>query len=1066
VSIHLEKIAETRKYAIPLYLSLIAAGLVGNYFKFPILNADFIFGSIFAMLALQFFGLGRGIAAAAIIASYTYFAWNHPYGIITMTAEVAVVGYLINRLKINLLTADALYWCFIGIPLGYFCFHIITNLPAGNSIFLMTKQAINGIANALVARLIFTGYALRSNSSQISFREILSNLLAFFVICTALIMLAVTSSADFAETDHHIRSSLTQDSRRVAENLENWVENRKLPIVNLARMAETLSSSQMQPRLEQQRTSDINFVRIVLLNKESFSTAHAPPVDEQGRSTIGWSYADRPFIPTLKRTLQPMLSEVVLSKIGRTVPIAIMIVPVLARGEYDGCVSGILNFDRIQAILKTNTEGTNMLYSLLDKNGNVIVSNRSDQKIMTPFSRSKGTMSRPEAGLSQWVPVLPPNTSTIALWGKSFYVAESPIGNMAEWKLVLEQPVAPFQKVLYERYTGRIILLFIILLVALAIAEMLSRQIAATNEQLINLTHDLPVKVASGTTIAWPESGIKDNSNLIDNFRGMADALSARFNETRQLNESLEQRVAERTGELQASDERFRLSMEATNDGLWDWNVNLDEWYFSPGYYAMLGYEVGEFPATGNAWRERIHPDDRENVLQANGDCIEGRSEYFEIEYRMKAKNGDWCWILGRGKCVARDERGGAIRLVGTHVDITERKLAEEEHAKLEAQLQQSQKMESVGRLAGGVAHDFNNMLGVILGHAEIAMDQVDPSQPLHADLREIRNAAQRSADLTRQLLAFARKQVVAPKVLDMNDTISGMLKMLQRLIGEDIHLVWLPGVSLWPAKIDPSQIDQILANLCINARDAIAGVGKLTIETKNIRFDEDYCADHAGFVPGEFVLLVVSDDGSGMDKETIDKIFEPFFTTKGIGKGTGLGLATVYGIVKQNNGFINVYSEPGQGTTFKIYLPRYIGKAEQTRTEVAVEPLRRGQETILLVEDEPTLLELSKLLLETQGYRVLAAGSPGEAIRLAGENTGEIHLLMTDVVMPEMNGRDLAKKLLALYPHLKCLFTSGYTANVIAHHGVLDENVNFIQKPFSRRDLAAKVREVLDQNG
>ena len=396
--------------------------------------------------------------------------------------------------------------------------------------------------------------------------------------------------------------------------------------------------------------------------------------------------------------------------------------------------------------------------------------------------------------------------------------------------------------------------------------------------------------------------------------------------------------------------------------------------------------------------------------------------------------------------------------------DITDRKRAEEERAKLEAQLQQAQKMESVGRLAGGVAHDFNNMLGVILGHAEIALDQVDPAQPLHADLQEIRNAANRSADLTRQLLAFARKQVVSPKVLDMNDTISGMLKMLQRLIGEDINLAWLPAAHLWPVNIDPSQLDQILANLCINARDAIAGVGRLTIETENIDFDNIYCTDHPGFTPGEYVLLTVSDDGCGMDRETVDKIFEPFFTTKGIGKGTGLGLATIYGIVKQNSGFINVYSEPDQGTTFKIYLPRHMGKTEQARTEKPQEPIMRGQETILLVEDEPALLELSKLLLSTQGYRVLPAGTPGEAIRLAGENSGEIHLLMTDVVMPGMNGRDLAKKLLALYPHLKCLFTSGYTANVIAHHGVLDEGVHFIQKPFSRGDLAAKVREVLDR--
>ena len=398
-------------------------------------------------------------------------------------------------------------------------------------------------------------------------------------------------------------------------------------------------------------------------------------------------------------------------------------------------------------------------------------------------------------------------------------------------------------------------------------------------------------------------------------------------------------------------------------------------------------------------------------------------------------------------------------------LDITERKRAEEEQAKLEGQLQQSQKMESVGRLAGGVAHDFNNMLGVILGHVELALEVVDSANPVFTDLREIQKAGRRSAELTNQLLAFARKQTVAPKVLDLNQTLAGMLKMLQRLIGEDIDLAWLPDTSLWSVKADPSQIDQILANLCVNARDAIADTGKVTIETGNKVFDEDYCASHAGYVPGDYVRLAVSDDGCGMDKETQAHLFEPFFTTKPVGQGTGLGLATVYGIVKQNNGFLNVYSEPGHGTTFRIYLPRHADEA------VAVEAgqeksATRGSETILVVEDEPAILALTKTMLERLGYQVLVASSPGQAIQVAAEYTGQIHLLMTDVVMPEMNGRDLASQLSSTFPALKKLYMSGYTANVIAHHGVLDEGVIFIQKPFSKSDLARRIRAALDRKG
>jgi PAS domain S-box-containing protein len=396
--------------------------------------------------------------------------------------------------------------------------------------------------------------------------------------------------------------------------------------------------------------------------------------------------------------------------------------------------------------------------------------------------------------------------------------------------------------------------------------------------------------------------------------------------------------------------------------------------------------------------------------------------------------------------------------------DITERKLAEAEREKLQAQLTQAQKMESVGRLAGGVAHDFNNMLSVIIGNAELALENMAPNDPLRDHISEIFSAARRSADVTRQLLAFARKQTIAPKVLDLNQTIETMLKMLRRLIGEDIDLMWLPGKNVWPVRMDPSQIDQILANLCVNARDAIADVGKITIETGTATFDSAYCLENPGFVAGDFILLAVSDDGSGMDKETISHLFEPFFTTKELGKGTGLGLATIFGIVKQNNGFINVYSEPGQGSTFKIYLPRNPTKTESLEKKTSDNLNLAGAETILLVEDEPSILKMTRMMLEQMGYKVLAAGTPGEAIALAQEHIGGIHLLITDVVMPEMNGRDLAGNLLSLYPNLKRLFMSGYTADVIAHHGVLDKGVQFIQKPFIRQTLAIKVREALGE--
>ena len=637
-----------------------------------------------------------------------------------------------------------------------------------------------------------------------------------------------------------------------------------------------------------------------------------------------------------------------------------------------------------------------------------------------------------------------------------------------------------------------------------------------------------------------------------------------------------------------AGQRRFELVLEGSQVGYWDWDLQTGKVDRNARWAEMLGYSLQEIELNVKQWSDLQHPDDREGAWRSITDHLEGRTPAHRAEYRMRAKDGQYKWILDQARIVERDAQGKPLRMSGTHTDITERKRleldrqkyyllaesssefigmcdlamqplyvnpagrrmvglpdlaaacrvnvqdyffpedqefmaqeffprvlredqgdleirlrhfqtgepiwliyhlfsvrdadgtavgwatvshditerkrAEAEREKLRDQLAQAQRIESVGRLAGGVAHDFNNMLGVILGHAELLLAELDAGHPFHADLTEIRKAALRSADLTRQLLAFARKQTVAPKVIDLNQVVSGMLKMLQRLIGEDIQMAWVPGQEVWPVKIDPGQIDQILANLCVNARDAIAGVGKVTIETGNADFDDAYCADQVGFVPGEYVMLAVSDDGCGMDAETRSKVFEPFFTTKELGKGTGLGLATVYGAVKQNDGFINVYSEPGHGTTFKIYLPRHLAKADPLPEKGPEKPGQRGSETILLVEDEPAILRLTTVMLEREGYTVVSAGTPGEAIRLANEHVGPIHLLMSDVVMPEMNGRDLAKNILSLYPGVRCLFMSGYTANVIAHHGVLDEGVNFIQKPFSVKDLAAKVRAALER--
>ncbi len=404
-----------------------------------------------------------------------------------------------------------------------------------------------------------------------------------------------------------------------------------------------------------------------------------------------------------------------------------------------------------------------------------------------------------------------------------------------------------------------------------------------------------------------------------------------------------------------------------------------------------------------------------------------------------------------------RNAENEVVNFVVVEQDITE-EVAKEEH------LMQTQKMESIGQLAGGVAHDFNNLLMAIMGYVDLCKDELTKDHPAYELLNEIYDAADRSVIITRQLLAFARKQPISPKIINLNESISAMLKLLHRMIGEEINLKWDPCITPWLVKIDPGQLDQIITNLVVNARDAIEGTGNIIIETYKINVKPNvYLNEYQGLFEGEYMVIAVSDDGCGMDKKTQDNIFEPFFTTKDIGKGTGLGLSTIYGIVKQNNGMAHFYSEPGKGTTFRIYLPRFISNENETPDDDEADALLKGDETILVAEDEKNIRIITTLILKGLGYTVLTAETTDHAIEIAEEYEGKIDLLLSDVVMPEMSGFQLGEKLKATRPDMQQLFMSGYTENVIDQQGMLKEGINFLPKPFSRETLGKKIRQILD---
>ena len=501
---------------------------------------------------------------------------------------------------------------------------------------------------------------------------------------------------------------------------------------------------------------------------------------------------------------------------------------------------------------------------------------------------------------------------------------------------------------------------------------------------------------------------------------------------------------------------RYEAAILASKLIIYDWNPGTNQVTFGGNVESILGYREEEIGAATNHWAELIHPDDRDRYKKEMGRVLANRAEPLHLEYRVRRKDGSSVVVKDDGYFVA-DEAGNRIKMVGFIADVSEQRM-------LEAQLSQSQKMEAVGQLAGGVAHDFNNLLTVIKGYCQLVLDHPRHEENVKANVEQIDAAAERAASLTRHLLAFSRKQVLQPKVIDLNSLMVNLDKMLRRVIGEHIELVTVVAQDLGAVKADPGQIEQVIMNLVVNARDALPKGGQITIETANIHLDEQYARDHDGVRPGNYVMLAVSDTGVGMDSQTLARIFEPFFTTKELGRGTGLGLSTVYGIVKQSGGHIWVYSEPGHGTSFKIYFVRVDDPTEIVPPVLKPSATHRGHETILLVEDNEQVRELTRSVLTQGGYSVLVAANGPEVANLCATYTDPVHLLLTDVVMPGISGREVATQVSARWPNVKVLFMSGYTENSIVHHGVLDTDTSFLPKPFTPAALTHKVRDVLDR--
>ena len=1016
------------RYGIPLFLSLIAAGLVGNYLKFPLfLNIDFLFGSIFAMLVLQFFGIKRGLMAAAIIAAYTCLIYNHPCAFIIMTVEVAVVGWLVARRRMDLVIADSIYWLIIGMPLVYLFYHFVLHIPPIDACIVMTNLAINGIANTLVARLIFTGYALKSRTSLISYREIICNILAFLVLCPALIMMAVEGRTDFAEIGRQIHGALIHESQDEAKLLQTWALNRKTAILNLANMAASKSTQQMQDSLEQAKISDPNFLRIGLLDREATCIAFFPALDELGQNNIGNNFADRPYIPKLKETLKPMLSEVVTGRVGTPGPIVSMLAPVVMDGKYGGYIIGVLELEQVREILNNSSDHISTPYTLIDKNGNVIMSNRADQKVMTPFKRGEGTLNRidEKAGISQLTPPLPHNTRLLERWNKSSYIAETDIGDLLEWKLILEQPVAPFQQNFYNEYSIKLALLLLILFVALALAEWLSRKFLSALELLRRLTNELPVRLTNDfSEIVWPDSGILEAKHLINNFREMADSLSKQLTETVQINETLEQRVAERTEELQRAHHALQvhqIELELQNKELRQVEGDLGvirERYFSLYDLAPMGYlaldEHGGIMDANLAaaamlavvrnelFKKKftlfILPDDQD-IYYVHRRRVFELDELQQWEMRLLSADGSIFWAHLQATPTQKGEYWIAF------IDITERKLMEAELHRAKAAADAASSTKS--KFLATMSHEIRTPLSSILGNVELLNGtSLTPHQKEY--LSDCKSASRMLLQVINDVLDLSKIEAGKLELNNSNFSITRMSRQLVRMFslaaqeqGLELNLLLADDLPEY-ISADEQRLRQIITNLLSNAiKFTRKGTVSLEISCETL-----------------VLHIAVRDTGIGIPLDKQEEIFNSFtqvenFTTRRAG-GTGLGLMICRHLLSMMGGSITVTSAPEEGTLFEILLPVIVCPAEdqeEVKLQVQVKEqlnVKVSPRNILLADDEKFGREVTQKLLQRRGYRVTVAES---GIALLDElQKNKFEIVLTDISMPGMDGTEAVR--------------------------------------------------------
>jgi len=1050
--------ASTISCRVLLCVLFCLCGFLGNWFKAPLyFNVDFLFGSVFSMLAILVCGRTCGIIAALVAGTCTYLLWNHPWAIIVFTGEAIFVSWLYAKHKGNLVLYDLIYWSCFGIPIAIVLYHSVMGLTILSSFVILLKQSINGLFNTLLAVLVLVlfKFVKKPAGLRVSCSELLFTvMIAFALLPTMLLSISAIRTYEKSAMDT-FQSKVSSTTQIAQKNLAGWINEYHNQVQILARFVgdpnTTTSLKEMQRYVETIREANPALKGMGVFDNRSISISYSP-LKQDGKSNLGRDMSFRPHIATLREGKKPYITDMLISKLGAPNPIVILLAPIVLSGEYRGYCSGVVEISNLANFL-TNLKTQDIQITLVDGQNKVIVSTSPDIQTNASFTRPY-LHPRQKTSVYQpclWQPEPKPNAGLMTRWRHSFLFSSIPVSANCQWRLIVEAPLLPVAENISCYSLTWLGLQALLISAAIVLSSLLSHGFIANVRKLQLLTRSIQERLDDSPRIEWPNSAIEELDDLANNFQHMTSAL---------VNQIAEQRSSENA--LRESEEHLKAMFAMASVGVAQADPKTGRWVRANQKMSEItGYSNDELLEMRIS--EVTHPEDRDRDWQAFQSVVDNRAKNYRMEKRYIRKNGEIAWV-NVNMTVLRDAAGHPLRTVAMIEDISERKRMEEEKAQVEQQLRQAQKMEAIGHLAGGIAHDFNNILGAILGFAEMAKKECEPEGKVSKNLLRVLEAANRAAGLVKQILAFSRQANAAPIMLNPKHIVKEAVTLLRPLLPATITIRQQYDEKLLNIVADPTQIHQIMMNLCTNAFHAMEQTGGiLDIRLENQELSSQTLFEHPTIKPGKFVVLSIGDTGSGVPREIRDKIFNPFFTTKKIGKGTGMGLAIIHGITASLGGFVAFESSPEQGTIFRIFIPAVATEAPLENT--APDSALTGNEHVLFVDDEMMLAELGKTMLEHLGYRVTVCTESMTAWSLFHEDPDKFAVLVTDQTMPNMTGVELAAKILQINPGFPILLCTGYSSLINEEQAYRYGIKGFVEKPFSQKELAAALRKVLDQD-